>query len=301
MRSALAIGMLLAAPAAWADQIFLAGGGVVHGEVVSRTASALVVEVGPGRMTLPMARVARVVESKSDLTAYRERAAALSSHDVAGWLALARFAESRELLTQAREAYERVLAVDPGNAAANAGLGRVQVNGHWLSREDAFRARGLVPFDGDWVTPEQHAAILADRIAAARAREASLEAGARAREAEARARVAEAEARRAEADAAASSSGIPYPYVYGGGYGYGGEIHGGGQDGRHRGRLGRAHPYAQTSYGYGGPYGGVYGPDGMRHAGSPGWGARPVATPHGAPRPARDTGGSARPPGDRRR
>ena len=221
MRNALAVALVLAAPAAWADQVFLAGGGVVNGEVVSQTATALVVEVGPGRMTLPMARVARVVSSKSDLTVYRERAGMLAPDDVAGWLALARFAESRELLTQAREAYQRVLAFDPGSAAANAAVGRVHVNGHWMSRDDAARSRGMIPFEGDWVTPEQHAAILAERVASARAREAALEAEARAREAEARVRIAEAEARRAEADASAGDSGVPYPYVYGGGYGYG--------------------------------------------------------------------------------
>ena len=78
MRSAVAVALVLAAPAARADQVFLAGGGVVHGEVVSQTASALVIEVGPGRMTLPMARVARVVSSRSDLAVYRERAAVLA-------------------------------------------------------------------------------------------------------------------------------------------------------------------------------------------------------------------------------
>ena len=157
-----------------------------------------------------------------------------------GWLALARWAERRDLLTQAREAYEHVVAVDPENAAANTALGRVRLAGQWVTAEESYRARGYVPFEGGWVTPEERGAVLADRAAEAQAREMAAEA--RAREAEARARTAEADARRAEAEAQGTSSGIPYPYVYGGVgiYGggiYGARIYGGRSRGAHGSRV----------------------------------------------------------------
>ena len=217
----LAVGVLMAGPAAWADEVFLRGGGSVHGEVVQRTAASVVMEVGPGRMTLPMSRVDRIVATTSDLSIYRDRAARLAGGDVAGWLGLARWAEGRDLLTQAREAYEHVAAIDPENAAANASLGRVRLAGRWVTAAESYRARGYVPFEGGWVTPEERSAALADRAAEARARELTAEADARAREAEARARTAEADARRAEAEAQGSSSGIPYGYVFGGVFGPG--------------------------------------------------------------------------------
>ena len=306
--------IVLAAPAAWADQVFLAGGGVLNGEIVEQTADSLAIEVGPGKMTVPASRVLRVVRSQSDLAVYWQRAGGLSASDPAGWLELARFAQSRGLLTQAREAYEKVLAADPGNAAANAALGRERVDGQWLEREDAYRARGLVSFDGLWVSPAERAALVAERAAEQRSRELALEASARAREAEARARAAEADARRAEAAAQAAGSGWSggdwgYGPVYGGGYGGGygvgvgyGGIYG---DGVTVG-IGVVHPYAGAAHGYGGPYGGVYGPYGLRHAGHPGVGwPQPVVTPHvSGPRPLRDTGGarsSGRSSGARRR
>jgi hypothetical protein len=287
MKRAMAVVIVLAAPAAWADQVYLRGGGVLSGEVVEQTAAAVVIEVGPGRMTLPAASVLRVAHSQSALAVFRQRAAGLGPDNPAGWLELARFAESRDLLTQAREAYEQALSADPGNAVANAALGRQLVDGRWLDREDAYRAHGLVPFDGQWVTPAERAALIAERAAEQRSRELALEASARAREAEARARTAEAEARRAEA--AVQENGIPYGY---GDVGYGGIYGGGVYGGGVRSRRGPVHPYAQTSYGFGGPYAGVYGADGLRHAGSPGagFGGRPVVAPH-AP-PMRDTGGS---------
>jgi hypothetical protein len=266
MKHVIAVCVFVAGPAAWADEVFLRGGGSIHGEVVQRTATSIVMEVGPGRMTLPMSRVDRIVATTSDLSIYRDRAARLAPGDVAGWLVLARWAEGHDLLTQAREAFEHVVAVDPDNAAANAALGRVRLAGRWVTAEESYRARGYVPFEGGWVTPEERAAALADRAAETRARQLTAEAQARAREAEARARTAEADARRAEAEAQAGT-GIPYPYVYGG--------------------LG-------IPVGYGGVYGpGTYG---GRSRGAHGSRVRPPAVIDAPPRPpARDEGGSAPP------
>src|SRR5687768_8293122 len=100
MKRVIAVVVFLAGPAAWADEVFLRGGGSIHGEVVERTAASVVMEVGPGRMTLPMDRVDRIVATTSDLSLYRERAARLAPGDAAGWLGLARWAESHDLLTQ---------------------------------------------------------------------------------------------------------------------------------------------------------------------------------------------------------
>jgi hypothetical protein len=269
-RTIAVLAVLLGGSYARADEVFLRGGGSIHGDVVQRTATSVVMEVGPGRMTLPMSRVERIVSATSDLSVARERAGRLAPGDVAGWLALARWAEDRDLLTQAREAYEHVLAVDPQNAEANSALGRVRLAGRWVTAEESYRARGYVPFEGGWVSPEERAAVLAERAAEAHARELRAETEARAREAEARARTAEADARRAEAEAQdpGNGDGIPYPYVYGG--------------------VGV----------YGGGYGGVYGPGnhGGRSRGAHGRHGRPrpvIDTP--PPPPTRDEGGSAPP------
>jgi hypothetical protein len=220
MKRIAVVSALAFAPAlAHADQVFLKGGGEIKGEVVERNADAIVVEVGPGRLTLPMTRVARVVSSTTDLAVYRTRAAALAGRDVAGWLSLAAWAHSRDLATQAREAYEHVLAVDPENSAAHLALGHVRMDERWLSLEDANRARGLVEFEGLWLSPDEREAVLAERAALAQERHAIREAEARAREAEARVREAEARARTAELDARQAEEpvggGIPYPFVYG--------------------------------------------------------------------------------------
>jgi hypothetical protein len=190
--------------------------------VVERTDSAVVVETGPGRVTLPLSRVSRVVEASSSLATFQERAARIGWNDVDGLADLARWAVDRDLATHARHTWERILALDPGHPEANEALGRVYQNGAWMSADDAARARGLVELEGRWVTPAEHEALLrqraADAIADADRREAELrvrEAEARAREAEARAREAESYAEQAEG----TSEGIPYWWVLSGGGG----------------------------------------------------------------------------------
>jgi hypothetical protein len=220
------ISLLALSPSlAYADSVFLKGGGEIKGEIVEQRADAVVLEVGPGRITLPMRNVLRIVSSTTDLGLYHARAAALAARDVAGWLSLAAWAQRRELATLARDAYEHVLAVDPTNTDAHLALGHVRVADRWLSAADANRARGLVEFEAVWMTPEERQLRIAERAALAQERQAVREADARAREAEARAREATARAEAAEADARqaqtaqAGSVGVPYPWVFGPTYG----------------------------------------------------------------------------------
>jgi hypothetical protein len=212
----------LTSGAASADEVFLVGGGRIVGEVVEQRAGAVVVEVGAGRVTLPAYRVSRIASGRSPLTVYRERAARLAPQDARGWLELGFWARDNDLLTLAREAFERVAAVDPTSEAAHRALGHVRLDGQWMSEDEGYRARGYVQFEGAWMTPQQAQLVTQQRAAEAAARSVEREAQVREREAEARARAAEAEAARAAAEAqAAAGSGIPYPWVFGPSYGPG--------------------------------------------------------------------------------
>lgn len=222
------IAAAMAASTAGADEVVLRGGGHVSGVIVERTPRTVVIETGPGRVSLPMARVESIVESRSALTEYRERAARVEPGDAVGWAALARWAAASDLLTQARDAWRRVLALDPSHPEANAAIGRVEVDGVWMEAEEGYRARGLVPFEGRWITPAEHEALVSERAVEAASLREQREADLRVREAEARAR--EAEARASEAEAAATDDttwGIPFWWGAGGALwpGYGSARH----------------------------------------------------------------------------
>ena len=207
---------LLAVPAV-ADEIFLRGGGRVSGVIVQRTADAITVETAPGLLTLSMKRVEKVVEGRSAVEEFQDRASRLAPGDANGWAALARWAADHDLLTHSREAWHRVLAVDPAHPEANAALGRVQLGGEWMSEGEAYRARGYVEYEGRWVTPAEHEALLQQEAADEAARLQNREAELRVREAEARAREAEARAREAESAGYGSDDGIPLWWGWGGG------------------------------------------------------------------------------------
>ncbi len=71
-----------------------------------------------------------------------------------GLLALAQWAKDNKLPKQADDTYERVLKFEPDNVDAHLGLGYERVNGKWLRGEDLQKAKGLVEYQGQWVTPE---------------------------------------------------------------------------------------------------------------------------------------------------
>lgn len=221
MRPAALLAVLGAAVAvaAGADEVFLEGGGRISGVIVERSTTTLVLETAPGRVGVPLARVKRIVTGNSALDEYRTRRQALLDDDVAGWLALARWSDAHGLGTQSREAFERVVRLDPSQSQAQTALGREQVDGRWLTATDAQRARGLVEFEGRWVAPEERQQLVEERSTSAREAREQAESEARIREAEARARAAEAEARRAEAEAQAareSATRVAAPVLLGG-------------------------------------------------------------------------------------
>lgn len=219
MKRALTLLAVLLPSVVTADEVFLKGGGRLEGVVVEQDAKSVVIETGPGRVTVPRSRVQRIVSGSAALTTYRGRASRLAAADTVGWLELALWARERDLTTQAQEAFERVVALDPSNAVAQRALDRESVGGQWLPRDEAMRARGLVEFEGRWVSREEREAAIEERATeqaakndAEQAERRKVEAEARIREAEARAREAEAKARAAEAEAEATKTGgIPLP------------------------------------------------------------------------------------------
>jgi hypothetical protein len=214
------LALLLVAATGWADEVHLRGGGVIRGIVVGPPGDTVVVETGPGRVSIPRSRVVRIETGKTALAEFYERRTILGPQDLEGLARLARFAADHNLATPARETWEDVLVLDPGNPEANAALGRAFVDGRWMSQAEAYRSEGYVHLGDRWVTPAEHEALVREEIARERAAAERREAGVRLREAEARAREAEARAREAEALAHQAEDpveGIPYWWVLAGG------------------------------------------------------------------------------------
>ena len=50
---------------------------------------------------------------------------------------------------------ERILELNPNHAEARAALGFHKKDGQWMNRDDVMAARGLVMYEGRYVTPQQ--------------------------------------------------------------------------------------------------------------------------------------------------
>jgi hypothetical protein len=181
------LGSLLATATASGDEILLVGGGKITGTIVEKTKDVVVLETAAGRISVPMRRVVKIADPASGVETYRERAAALEPRDVDGWAALARWAEERGLVAQSREAWKKVLMVDPYHPEAKASVGHAEPDRTWNATEDAYREQGYEQFEGRWVTRAERRALERER-ATEEAREQgvreSLDAEARANTAE---------------------------------------------------------------------------------------------------------------------
>ena len=213
----LGLAVAVAPIGAAADDIYLTSGGQVSGRIVERTATTIAVDIGAGRITVPTSSVVKVVEGKSPLHEYEERASRIPASDVEGWLALGEWASAQGLGSQATAAYNRALSASPGDPRANAALGRTQMDGRWLSEDETYQAKGYVRFGGEWMTPAEHEAILRERQIESQIEHQRQQADMAAREAEARAAEADARARQAEAEAEEAANGLPLWYGWGAG------------------------------------------------------------------------------------
>jgi len=199
------------------DDIYLKSGGKMSGRIVSRTSTSVVVDVGAGRITVPAAQVLRIEEKQSALQTYEERAGALGPGDVDAWVALGEWASAQGLGTQARDAYTRALSASPGDPRANAGVGNVELDGRWVSQDESYAAKGYVKYQGEWMTPVEHQAMLSQEAASAQQEQARRDADQRMRESQAREDEAAAQAKKAAAEAAQYDEGLPLWYGWGAG------------------------------------------------------------------------------------
>lgn len=236
-----------------ADEIYLADGRVIEGEIVSTTESEVVdIRVSSGGLVaiqhFPRTKIKRVVYGVSArqtaVSDLRHQVDAMAKRDdatAADWWPLARRLQDRGETASARDVAMRVVALDRDHPEARRLLGMVEYRGVWMKPHEAAIARGEVFFRGSWVTWNQQEQTLAEE---ALRREEHAIARKERDEQRRQARIAAAAA--AESTAALQETYVggyyrsPYYNPFGGwyyngtypGYGYGGGYGGGYPSGR---------------------------------------------------------------------
>lgn len=165
--SLLAAGVFAASVSA--DTIYLTDGSSREGTVVRQDEKQVDLEVSVGRLkaTVSIPRreirhIERGLSANERLTQEVERhRSVLKDDDAQGWFQFAEWLGTRPGFgPDRRQAYEKVISIDPDHARAHRALGHAKVNGRWMTEEEVMAEKGLVAYRGRYVTPEER-----DRLA----------------------------------------------------------------------------------------------------------------------------------------
>jgi hypothetical protein len=141
-----------------ADVVDLAGGGRIEGKVIQSDGSdktTFVIDLADGgRLTIARSQVARI-DTTTDAEAEYQKLAHSSPDTVEAHEKLAEWCKQHKLQHEYQQHLERILELNPNHAEARAALGFRQQDGQWMNRDDVMAARGLVMYEGKYVTPQQ--------------------------------------------------------------------------------------------------------------------------------------------------
>jgi hypothetical protein len=144
--------------AARADVFELTGGGRLEGKLLpaddaSKLNCTIELSAG-GRVTIARSQVAKI-DTVTDAVAEYQKLARTSPDTVEAHWQLAEWCREHKLRDERRQHLDRILELNPNHADARAALGFHQKDGQWMNRDDVMASRGLVLFDGKYVTPQQ--------------------------------------------------------------------------------------------------------------------------------------------------
>ena len=178
-RRCLVAGVLVAAVAGLghADDVHLTNGAVFEDVSTETTATHVIIEMNIGRLRLPNEQIARIVEGSSPIEEHRQRSNELLSDPgsrAEDFLELARWSVRQGLVSQARQSALIAARLGPDLAGLQellAGLGYEHVHGiGWLPYDEAQRSRGLVLFEGQWLTRTEREERIAEEQRSSAAR-----------------------------------------------------------------------------------------------------------------------------------
>jgi len=128
--------------------------GRIEGKIIDTTDDTVVIQTETGRVTVKRSDVVQIIPGMTPRELYEAAAATVKDGDVQRHLALAEFCRQKGLQKEMLAEYHKVIAADPDNERARERLGYVRQEGRWVTKEELNRAKGLVLFRGQWVTPE---------------------------------------------------------------------------------------------------------------------------------------------------
>ncbi|HJQ78957.1 MAG TPA: HEAT repeat domain-containing protein [Lacipirellulaceae bacterium] len=156
------VAWILLTESARGDVFELANGGRVEGRLVESAdgndKNVVIEFAGGGRISIPRSQVARVDTISAEEAEYQKQSRSAPDTVEAHW-ELAEWCSQRKMRNQARLHLERIIELDPNHEQARGLLGYRKKDGQWMTRDDVMDGRGLVMYEGRFVT-RQHVELL---------------------------------------------------------------------------------------------------------------------------------------------
>jgi hypothetical protein len=149
-----------------ADLIFLESG-AVDGEIIKETETSITVKSALGTVEIARSSIKSIERGKSWADVYRDKWIAVDHKDPNARVELAQWAKQHGLQKEAEMEFQQILEIDPDNAVARRHLGFEKVAGKWVQSEEAMLARGMVQYQGRWMTPQEKHRLVAVSVRAA--------------------------------------------------------------------------------------------------------------------------------------
>lgn len=156
------VAVAISAPAL-ADTVRLKNGRAYEDVIAERTSQGVRVQLSFGQLVIPADQVVAIEKSPSALAGFLARKQDLRARPdtrAADWLELARWAKVQDLASSSREAALLAAELDPRLAGLDAllrpmGLVYEDALARWIPFAESMARRGLVPWEGAWVTADE--------------------------------------------------------------------------------------------------------------------------------------------------
>jgi hypothetical protein len=150
------------AAAARGDTFELVNGGRIEGRLIETTQGAApqyVIELARGgRVNIARSDVAKIDAASASETEYQKLVRSSPDTAEAHWK-LYEWCRERKLTEKMRLHLERIIELEPNHEKARTALGFRRKDGQWVTQGDVMTARGMVLYEGRYVTP-QHVELL---------------------------------------------------------------------------------------------------------------------------------------------
>jgi hypothetical protein len=145
---------LALAGTAGADEVVLRNGSKLEG-AVREEGNKVVVDVGPGTVTLDRSEVRSINRPEGEIQEFDRRVCAIKPDDANGYYQTYLWARQQPgMKTRAESLLRKALEADPNHEASRRALGYLNYKGAWLTQEEYKAALGLVRYNGEWVSAD---------------------------------------------------------------------------------------------------------------------------------------------------